>query len=320
MTDGTRTQPTKPLNRPDQGLDVVTGAFSYTGRAITAQLLAAGRSVRTLTNHPGRAGSDQEDVRALPLDFDDPVGLARSLEGASTLFCTYWVRFPHGGRTFTGAVENSRTLFGAAREAGVRRIVHVSITNPSLDSPFPYFRGKAEVEEALWEAGVPASVVRPTVVFGGNDVLLNNIAYLARRLPVFAVAGSGAYRVRPVHVEDVARLCLEEAGNSAERAVVDAVGPEGFTFDELVTVITGAVGARTHLLHLPAALLPPLAGVLGLLLRDVLLTRDELGGMMAGLVDTDGPATGRIDLRDWLAGEGRTLGRRYSSELARNYR
>jgi uncharacterized protein YbjT (DUF2867 family) len=302
----------------DTGLDVVTGALGYTGRHIARRLLGEGRAVRTLTDHPGRDPelARQLDVRAYR--FDDPDALTESLRGATTLYNTYWVRFAHAGARFEDAIERSAALFTAARRAGVERIVHVSITNPSPTSGLPYFRGKAQVEEALAAAGVPWAVVRPTVVFGPGDVLINNIAWLLRHLPVFAVAGDGTYRVRPVHVDDVARLCIE-ARDRADGDITDAVGPETMTFDQLVELIGSAIGHRRKLVHLPPPAVSALSALLGLVVRDRLLTSDELAGLMRGLVSTDGPATGTIDLEQWLTEAGDGLGRSYASELDRHF-
>ncbi|MDT7577064.1 MAG: hypothetical protein QOH17_3397, partial [Pseudonocardiales bacterium] len=191
---------------PNRPLDVVTGAFSYSGAAIAAELRAAGRRVRTVTGHPDRA-PDGTDIDVRPLNLDNPAELAESLRGAQTLYNTYWVRFAHGDVDHARAVAHSRTLFQAAAAAGVERIVHVSITNPSPGSPYPYFRGKAEVEQILLETGIPCAIVRPAILFGGDGVLINNIAWLLRRLPVFAIGGRGDYRIRAIHVEDLARLC-----------------------------------------------------------------------------------------------------------------
>jgi uncharacterized protein YbjT (DUF2867 family) len=307
----------------DTGLDAVTGAFSYSGRAITGQLLAGGRSVRTLTGHPERApGESPVDVR--PLDFTDPQGLRESLTGTTTLFNTYWVRFAHGRTDHELAVANSRALFAAAADAGVRRIVHVSITNPAADSPFPYFRGKAAVEEALQATGLPYSILRPAVLFGGDGVLLNNIAWLLRRLPVFAVGGRGDYRIRAIHVDDLARLAVDNGHVRGSQtlignAVVDAVGPERPTFRQLVTSIRDAVGSRARILPAPGPAVPALGRLLGLALHDVLLTRDEYGAMASGLADTPGPATGPTRISSWLEENGPTLGRSYANELRRHF-
>ena len=298
--------------------DVVTGAFSYSGAAIASELQAAGRRVRTLTGHPGRAPAGTA-IEARPLDFTDPAELTESLRGARALFNTYWVRFPHGQVSHETAVAQSRVLFRAAAEAGVRRVVHVSITHPSADSPYPYFRGKAAVEVALRDFGLSHAVLRPSILFGGSGVLINNIAWLLRRLPVFAVGGTGAYRVRPIHIDDLARLAAR-AADSAQTSVIDAVGPDRPTFLELVHHIRDAVGSRGLVIRVPGALIPPTARVLGLALRDTLLTGEEYQAMAGGLADTEGPATGDTSLMQWITDHKGTLGRTYANELVRHFR
>ncbi len=301
----------------DDGFDVVTGAFSYSGAAIASRILSEGRRVRTLTGHPNRRPADTPiDVR--PLDFDDPIGLVESLRGARRLYNTYWIRFAKGRNDHRAAVANSRTLFHAARTAGVERIVHVSITHPSITSPYPYFQGKAEVERALAETGVPYAILRPAILFGGNGVLLNNIAWLLRTMPVFAVGGTGQYRIRAIHVDDLARLAVE-AGSERTNSVVDAVGPDRPTFLELAMLIRAAVGSHARLVRVPGVVVPPLSAVLGLFLHDVLLTRDEYRAMSEGLADTDGPATGTISLVGWISEHGEDLGRTYANEIDRHF-
>ena len=301
----------------DTGLDVVTGAFSYSGRAIAHRLLDNGRTVRTLTGHPAHADSGTA-IRVRPLDFSDMPTLARDLEGATTLYNTYWVRFAHGRTSHTQAVENSRTLFHAARQAGVQRIVHVSITNPSIESPYPYFRGKAIVERALAEIGVSYAILRPAILFGNDGVLVNNIAWLLRHLPVFAIGGRGDYRIRPVHVDDLARLCIDAAGQRHD-SISDAVGPDRPTFLELVRAIRTAVGSRARIVHVPGLLVPPISSLLNLTLRDILLTKHEYRSMSEGLADTDGPETAPTAITDWLSDQAQTLGTHYVNELERHF-
>jgi uncharacterized protein YbjT (DUF2867 family) len=303
--------------RRDTGLDVVTGAFSYSGRAIATALLTNGRSVRTVTGHPDR-GVGHPDIQVRPLDFDDQVGLVESLRGATTLYNTYWVRFAHRQIDHEVAVANSRMLFLAAKRAGVQRIVHLSITNPSIESPFPYFKGKALVERALAESGVSYAVLRPAILFGGDGVLINNIAWLLRRLPVFGVGGHGSYRIRGIHVDDLAQLCLEVSRQTND-SVTNAVGPERPTFYELVASIRDAVGTRTRIVHVPGVVVPVLSSMLGLALRDVLLTKDEYQAMAAGLADTDGPSTGSTRLSTWISEHGGDLGVDYANELRRHF-
>jgi NADH dehydrogenase len=300
-------------------LNVVTGAFSFTGKYIARRLLAMGEPVRTLTGHPRRPHPFGGDVEVMPLAFDRPVELTQALRGASTLYNTYWIRFAYGAVTFERAVQNTLTLFQAARDAGVGRIVHVSITGASVRSALPYFRGKALIEEALAASGLGYAILRPTVIFGSEDILINNIAWILRTLPVFAVPGDGRYRVQPVHVDDVARIAVD-AGHQTASVVVDAVGPETYAYEDLVRLVAGAVGRRARIAHLPPALVLLAGRLLGGLVRDVVLTRDEIAGLMAGLLVSAGPPTGATRLSRWLLENSATVGARYASELGRHYR
>jgi NADH dehydrogenase len=299
-------------------LDVVTGAFSYSGAAIARELRAAGHRVRTVTGHPGRAPAGA-DVEVRPLDFADPAGLAEALRGAHTLYNTYWVRFARGRVDHDAAVANSRVLFEAAARAGIQRVVHISITNPSLDSPYPYFRGKAQVEQSLAGTGVPCAIARPAILFGGDGVLINNIAWLLRRLPVFAVGGRGDYRVRGIHVDDLARLCVK-LGGDRETVTVDAVGPQSLTFRELVDAVRAAVGSRAVVVNVPGPAVLALSRALGAALRDTLLTAEEYQAMADGLADSRAPATGDTVFTEWVAEHGAELGRHYANELDRHFR
>ncbi|MGI8714882.1 MAG: SDR family oxidoreductase [Solirubrobacteraceae bacterium] len=299
-------------------IDLVTGACSYPGSHIAQLLLESGRQVRTLTFHPRRAHPLQRQVEALAYRFDDPAALVRSLEGVSTLYNTYWVRFDRGQTSFASAIENSRMLFFAAKRAGVQRIVHVSITNPSVESPLPYFRAKALVEYALAQSGSAYAIVRPTWLFGGSDVLVNNIAWILRHLPAFATPGSGSYPVQPVHVDDLARICIDAAGASQD-LVIDAAGPELMRFSELVTRVRVAVGAHAPVIALPPGLMSVAARALGLLVGDVVLTPDEITGLMAGLLVSHHPPRGQIAFSEWLAEHGTSLGSSYANELQRHF-
>jgi NADH dehydrogenase len=300
-------------------MDVVTGAFSYTGRAIAEELLRRGRTVRTLTRRAAPADPLAARVETAELQFRDRKALRRALDGADTLYNTYWVRFEHGDTTFERAVANTRALFESAREAGVRRVVQISVTNPAPDSPLPYFRGKAEVESDVVASGLSYAIVRPTLVFGSRDILVNNIAWGLRRSPVFPVAGDGSYCVQPVAVEDVAALCID-AGGQEDDVVLDAAGPETLTYDELVRLVRSAVGSGSRVVHWPRARVLTVARVVGVLRRDVLLTDEELAGLETSLLVSAERPAGHASFRSWVAANGETLGRGYVSELARNFR
>jgi NADH dehydrogenase len=275
--------------------------------------------VRTLTGHPARENDFGGRVAAFPLAFDDQGALARALAGADVLYNTYWVRFARGEQTFERAIDNTRRLIAAAEEAGVRRIVHVSIANASKDSPLPYYAGKAALEEAVTASRMSHAILRPTVIFGDEDVLLNNIAWLLRRFPVFAVPGDGRYRLQPIFVDDMAALAVAAAGRDANE-VIDAVGPETYAFDDLVRLMRQTVGGRARTVHVPPSVALAASRLIGLLVRDVVLTADEVRGLTAGLLATDSPPAGATRLSDWLAQNRHRVGRRYASEVARHYR
>ncbi len=307
------------MNEPGRATAVVTGAFGFTGRAITTKLLAAGWTVRAITGLPPQRNPFGERVRSLPYRFDDPVALAQSLAGADVFFNTYWIRFPRGAMNFEAATANSEKLVGAAVRAGVRRIVHVSISNPSEQSPLPYFRGKALVEKMIVRAGLSYAILRPAVIFGRGDILINNIAWLLRHFPVFAIPGSGSYRVQPISVEDLADAALA-AAQAEQNQVVDCGGPEVFTFEELVRAIGRGICRRVRLIHVPPAAALAALRAIGLAVRDVVLTREEIAGLMAGLLVAKAHPAAVTRLTDWLAENGAWLGREYASELGRHFR
>ena len=300
------------------GLVVITGAFSYTGKYATRLLLNRGYSVRTLTYHPERENPFGEKVQVFPYRFDDPDRLSQTLRGASTLINTYWVRFPRGESTFETAVQNTRTLIAAAKDAGVRRIVHVSIANPSAESPLGYYKGKAQLEQAVIDSGLSYAIVRPTVIFGVEDILINDIAWFVRRFPVFGIPGDGRYAIRPIYVEDMARL-LADAVDQLGNTVLDAVGPETFAFEELVRLVAEKVGHSVRLVHLPMPLAYVSTLVTGWFVGDVVLTWEEYKGLMGNLLAPQCPSTGQTRLSEWLTENHESVGRQYASEVARHY-
>jgi uncharacterized protein YbjT (DUF2867 family) len=299
-------------------IDIVTGSFSYTGQYITRRLLSAGRQVRTLTGHRQPSHPLANQVIAFPYNFERPDRLADSLRGADTLYNTYWVRFPHGHVNYEVAVRNLLLLIQAAIQAGIRKIVHVSIINPSEDSPHAYFRGKARVERAIRESGLAYIILRPTVVFGPEDILINNMAWMVRTFPIFVIPGSGDYLLQPIYVEDLAGLAVE-AGATTDSKVLDAVGPEIFTYRELVQLIAREVGREVPLVGVPASVAYGLGKALGYYLHDVVLTYEEVIALMSSILYSVQRPTGTTSLREWLAGHKYQLGKEYRSELKRHF-
>jgi NADH dehydrogenase len=303
----------------DRQLDGITGAFGFTGRAIAERLIGSGRDVVTLSRRSGDGDPLQPRIRVEPFDPDRADRLVAALSGVDTLYNTYWLRFPRGAATFERAIARSAVLLAAAREAGVRRIVHLSVVHASVDAETPYMRAKAALESVVQNAGLDWTIVRPTLTFGPGDTLINNLAWSLRRLPIFGVAGRGRYRVQPVHVDDVARICIE-AGAAAPGSTIDAAGPETFAYGELVDTVRAAIGSRSIVVPVPGALVLAAARGLGLVVDDVVMTRDEMRELTSSRLTSTEPARGTIRLSEWLAENASSLGRRWSSELVRNYR
>jgi NADH dehydrogenase len=298
------------------GIHVVTGAFGYSGKYIAARLLDEGATVRTLTDSPNRPNPFGDRVKAEPFHFNEPGKLVEALRGADVLYNTYWVRFNHKGFTQAMAVENTLKLFAAAKRVGVRRVVHISITNPSEDSDLEYFRGKACLEHGLMSSGLAYSILRPTVLFGREDILVNNVAWTLRRFPLFGVFGDGQYRLQPIHVDDLAELAVRE-GRSDQNRIIDAIGPETFTFRGLVETIGAIIGKPRRIISVSPGLGYFVARAIGKMVGDVFLTREEIEGLMRNLLWTPSEPAGKTKLTDWAKRHADTLGVRYASELAR---
>jgi uncharacterized protein YbjT (DUF2867 family) len=298
--------------------DAVTGAFGYTGRAIAERLLGDGRQVVTLSRRSGEGDPLGALVDARPFRPEDRAATVQSLEGVETLYNTYWIRFPRAGDTYDAAVARSVDLFAAAREAGVRRLVHVSVIRASVDGPTPYVRAKATLERIVTASGLDWVIVRPTLLFGRDDILLNNLAWALRRLPVYGIPGRGRYRLQPIHVDDVARICVDAALDHPG-GILDAAGPDQLEYRELVAMIRAAVGSRSLVVPMPAPVVLLAARLLGLIVRDVVLRPDEIIELTSSFLTSDAPPLGTTRVTDRIVEHASSLGRRWSSELARNY-
>jgi uncharacterized protein YbjT (DUF2867 family) len=299
-------------------LHAVTGAFGFSGKYIARHLLGKGLRVITLTNSPHRQNPFGGQIKAFPYHFEQPEKLATALEGVEVLYNTYWVRFNYKDFSYAQAVANTGILFEAARKAGVKRIVHVSITNADEQSPLEYFSGKGKVERLLRESGLSHAILRPAVLFGLEGILINNIAWVLRHFPVFFVFGSGEYRLQPIFVDDLAALAVTQ-GEERRDTIIDAIGPETYTYRELVQEIGRAIGKGRPLVSVPPNMGYVVAKIMGRLVHDVLVTREEIEGLMADCLHVEAPPAGPTRLSDWAAAHADFLGTRYESELARRF-
>ncbi len=301
-------------------LNVVTGGLSYIGKFITQRLVSQGKQVLVLTNHLQRDNPFGDQVMVAPYDFDRHDTLVGRLKGVSTLYNTYWVRFDHGLVSFEKAIANTERLIKAAEAAGIKKFVHMSVSNPSQDAPFPYYRGKAVLEKLIAQSKLPYAVIRPTLVYGGEqEILVNNIAWLLRRFPIFAVPSDKAYRLQPIHIDEVANLAIH-AADHLHNQIVDAAGPDIMTFEEMVRLIANKIGSWSVLFHASPGLSLFLLKIVDLLVNDIVLTRDEMGALGEERLVSKQPPIGKMRLADWLDRNANQLGRRYASEMVRHFR
>lgn len=299
----------------------ITGVLGYSGRYIAAEAARRGYRVIGLTDSADRLPNPQGyELRPLPWSTAENV-----LAGVAVLINTYWVRFSYAGKGHAAfshdmAVENTIKLFAAAQAAGVQRIIHTSITHPDAQSELPYFRGKAALEEALEATGIPHSILRPAVLFGetpAESILINNMAWALRHLPAVATFGRGNYRLQPIHVQDFADLALDEAEQTAPHRIINATGAETYSFRELWRLLAQGMHLHRPVLPVPASFGLLAAQVLGTLMGDIMLTREEIAGLSQGRLAVDTPPAGQRSLRAWVGQYADALGRTYESELAR---
>jgi len=299
---------------------LITGASGFIGGAIADRLIERAE-IRSLTSHPAK-NRFGDRVRSFAYDFAQPARMADAFHGADVFVNSYYVRFNYGKWTFDRAVECSRHLIALARDAGVRKIVHVSVSNASEQSDLPYYRNKARIEQLVDRSGVPYTILRPAIVVGGGDILVNNIAYFLRRLPVFTIFGRGGYRVQPITLDAFADVGVEAIGGGHQNETLAVAGPRDWRFLEMVRAIRTAVRSRAAIVPAPAWLALPGLRIAGVFLRDVVLTPDEIKGLTREYLCADRPVRRGADFDAWLAlpAVAASLGRRYASELARHFR
>ncbi len=300
----------------EKPVHIVTGAFGYSGRRIAKLLINSGYNIRTLTNSVNRPNPFDAKVEVFPYRFDNLAALTESLKGGEALYNTYWVRFNHKNFTHEMATQNTFKLFEAAKRAGIRRVIHISITNPSLDSPIEYFRCKAKIEKALIDSGLSYAILRPAILFGHEDILINNIAWTLRRLPVIGIFGDGKYKLQPIYVDDLANLAIESA-KETDNTIINAIGPETFTYRQLVQTIGEIIGKSRPVMSVPPLIGFLAARVTGMFMGDIIMTWDELKALMSNFLFVNAPPAGKTRLTDWIMQNRENLGKTYASELAR---
>lgn len=301
-----------------QQYDIVTGAFDYTGRHIAVKLLESGHRVGTITRRPERSYVLDERVRVLPY-FNEPAALEESLKGADTVYNTHWTRFDRGNSTFKNAIKNIDVLLAAAQRAGVRKFVHISVSNADRNPRFPYFRGKWEAEQNIRNSGIDYAILRPALIFGPEEILINNIYFFLRHFHAFAIPGDGNYKIQPIHVDDLAELAVSSAQMHGS-VEMNVAGPEDFTFNELINLLKKTSGKLAVTIHVPPKAALFFATQIGKhILHDMVLTEDEINSLMEGLLESENPVRGNTKFSEWIEANRNVMGAKYANELRRHY-
>ncbi|MDR1171770.1 MAG: hypothetical protein LBL24_04875, partial [Bacteroidales bacterium] len=161
------------------------------------------------------------------------------------------------------------------------------------------------------------SILRPAVLFGNEDILINNIAWMIRKFPVFGTFGDGSYKLQPIFVEDYAALAVKHGGETTN-LIVDATGPETFTYRELVKTISRIIlGKERPVFAMPDELGYWVSKLVGWVMKDNLATREEIKGLKAGMLCTDSFPTGTAALTDWITAHKDSIGKKYANEMKR---
>ncbi len=294
----------------------VTGALGYSGKYVTIRLLKKGYQVKTLTNSINKPNLFGNKIEVVPFNFDKPEILKENFSDIDVLINTYWVRFNHKKFNHSEAVENTKLLFDAAKAAGVKRVIHVSITNPDEKSELEYFKGKGVLENYLKKTMDSYAIIRPAVIFGKEDILINNIAWMIRNMPIMGVFGNGDYKLQPIHVEDFADIIVKQIENS-DNVIINAIGEEAYTYKDLVSKIMKNLGIKKRIINTSPRIAYYVGKIVSKLKKDVTITREEIKGLMQGLLFVDEQPTGKTKLSEWVRQNKKTLGVEYASELSR---
>lgn len=301
-------------------IHTITGALGFTGKYIAKQLIEKGYTVQTLTNSQGRPNPFGDKLKILPLDFNNEIELVSSLQGTDVLYVTYWVRFVYKSKNLTflysQGEENTKKLFDAAKKAGVKRIVYVSISNPDEKLPYEYFYRKARIEKYLMGLGVSYAILRPCVLFGHEDILFNNITWVIRNFHLFPSFSAKECKIQPIFVDDLATLITESAQKN-EDMLIDACGPETFHYKDLAKTIRKILNVKCLIFSVPKSWIYYSGKIISMFTGDQILTRDEMNALCEGLMYSRNPPLAPTRFTEWLKENKKTFGKHYANETKR---
>ena len=247
----------------DQGMSCATvfGGTGFVGRRIVHRLRESGTRVRIVSRHSGRAADD--GVEQIVANAHDERSVAAAVAGADGVVNAISLYIEHGSDTFHSVhVEAAGKIARAARQAGIRRFVHVSGIGANAASLSPYIRSRGEGEATVQTAFSSAVIVRPAVMFAPDDAFVTTIVRLLRSLPAYPIFGDGRTRLQPVHVDDVAAAIAQILRQEKKPyPVYELAGPRVYSYEELLRTIARIAGLRPVLMRMPFALWDALAGL-----------------------------------------------------------
>ncbi len=243
---------------------VVAGGTGLIGRAVVAQLLAAGHDDVVVTSRDPTAHHDSWGgrVEIAQAFAGDPLSLGRAFTGAEVVVQA--IQFPNhpvenrgAGRTYM-EIDGKGTEVAArvAKALGVRRFVYLSGAGAGQGRSQPWFQAKDRAEAAIRASGMEYALLRPSWIYGPGDRSMNRFVAFCRYLPVVPVIGDGRTPVYPIFVDDVARAVVETVRREdLGAATLELAGPERLTMDEIVRTIQKVLGRRRPLAHHPVKLM-----------------------------------------------------------------
>ena len=273
----------------------VFGGSGFLGRQIVKRLAGNGAAVRVAVRHPERAAFLTELSTAGPItttyaDVWHEATVGPAVGGSDAVVNTVGHYVERKGATFEaihgqGAMHVAR----ASASSGVRRLVHISGIGADPGSESPYVRARAIGERLVMEAFPEATILRPSVMFGPEDAFFNQLAALARLLPILPLFGTGAVKLQPVYVGDVAEAVARALATEAARGrIYELGGPRAYTYKALLQLLLQQLGRRRLLMPVPYLAWELLAAVMAPLpnrpiSRDqvVLMKRDNVVGPKA---------------------------------------
>ena len=211
--------------------------------------------------------------------------MARAVAGAFGVVNAVSLYVQRGEETFHAVhVVAAERLADEARKAGVERLAQISGIGADARSRSPYIRARGRGEQAVRAAFAAATVIRPAVMFGPDDVFLNTLIKMLRRLPAYPMFGRGKTRLQPADVEDVGEAVARGMQRAAmEPLTVECGGPRVYSYEELLTTVARAANVRPILMPLPFGVWHALAW-LGEMMPGAPLTRNQIELMQVDTV------------------------------------